>query len=498
MEGAWGSANRRGGGDVAGPGSGPPRWAVVLALAALLVACTLVAVLARGRLDLAPHVFYVPILLAAVRFGSRGAAAVAVLSAALAGPGVFLLTRASDDPVTWALHAAFFILLGQTMAWATARRKGAEAAADRSRQTISRLNERLRHQEREVSRRREATERVQGMLGHDTVRVVVQPIADLLTGKVVGLEALSRFQATPERTPDLWFAEAKEVGLGLELELKAVRSALDLVEVLPPDVYLAVNLSPDTIASPRFVELMDGIPPERIVLEVTEHAPVEDYGVLAKALEPFRARGCRLAVDDAGAGFASFRHILRLNPDIIKLDMTLVRNIDQDPARRALASGLISFASDLGAKIIAEGVETTSELGALRNLGVRLGQGYYLARPEALGFVDVTKVENILRPMSLAGGGSAPLPGQERRAASRPEVDRTTSDRRVTIPEHRPTPAPERTEPPRSPKPAPRRGLGIPEYRPDESGGESGRGTDDPTPGGEDAVRARRQARAQQ
>jgi EAL domain-containing protein (putative c-di-GMP-specific phosphodiesterase class I) len=497
MEGAWGPANRRGESSVPGPGSGPPAWAVILALVALLAASTLVAVLVRGRLDIAPHVFYIPILLAAVRFGTRGAAVVALVSAAWGGPGVSLLApgRASE-PIEWAVHGAFFVLLGLTMAWVTARRKGAEAAADRSRQTISRLNERLRHQEREVASRREATERVQGMLKKESVRIVVQPIADLLTGKVVGLEALSRFQATPERTPDIWFAEAKDVGLGLELELKAVRSALGLVEAMPPDVYLAVNISPDTIASPRFVELMDGIPPERIVLEVTEHAPVEDYGVLARALEPFRARGCRLAVDDAGAGFASFRHILRLNPDIIKLDMTLVRNIDQDPARRALASGLISFASDLGAKIIAEGLETTTELGALRNLGVRLGQGYYLARPESLGLVDLSKVEKILRPMSLAGGGSAPLPGQERPADTPAQAPATpaTSGQRLTIPEHRPEPSPGQ-QPPRRPKPVLQRGLRIPEHRPERE--DPGRGRDATADAG-GAVPARRQAPAQQ
>ena len=117
-------------------------------------------------------------------------------------------------------------------------------------------------------------------------------------------------------------------------------------------------------------------------------------------------------MDDAGAGFASFRHILRLNPDIIKLDMTLTRNIDQDPARRALASGLISFASDLGAKIIAEGLETTSELGALRTLGVRLGQGYYLARPGPLSFVDFRRVERILRPSRWQVAAPRPSPAK--------------------------------------------------------------------------------------
>jgi EAL domain-containing protein (putative c-di-GMP-specific phosphodiesterase class I) len=450
MEGAWGPTKqprgsrperRFGGGSKLASGSSTP--AALFIVAALLVACTAVAYLLDGALDVVPHLFYIPILMAAVRFGPIGATVTAVMAAGVSGPGLALLGRSggSQEPLDWVVRGAFFILLGLAMAWVAARHRGAEEAVDRSRQTITRLNERLRFQEKEIVRRREATERVQRMLEEDAYTIVVQPIADLKTARVVGVEALSRFNAAPERTPDGWFAEAKEVGLGLELELKTVRSALELVALLPRDMYLAVNLSPDTIASPRFVELMDGIPAERVVLEVTEHAPVDDYEVLAKSLEPFRAQGCRLAVDDAGAGFASFRHILRLNPDVIKLDMTLTRNIDHDPARRALASGLISFASDLGAKIIAEGIENTSELGALRALGVGLGQGYYLGRPEPLRFLDFTRVEKTLRPMNLAGGGSAPLPGQKQRTAAP-----AAPGQRTTIPEHRPKRQPSATD----------------------------------------------------
>jgi EAL domain-containing protein (putative c-di-GMP-specific phosphodiesterase class I) len=322
------------------------------------------------------------------------------------------------------VQAGFFLATGLAMAWIVARRKGAEGALDRSRQTISRLNERLRFQEREMARRREATERVQQMLQQDSLRVVVQPIADLESGKVVGVEALARIHATPDRTPDAWFAEAFEVGLGLEMELKALRSAVDLVHKLPAGVFMSINLSPDTISSPRFHELLTEVPAERMVLEVTEHAPIDNYDALAKNLEPLRATGCRLAVDDAGAGFASFRHILRLNPDIIKLDMTLTRNIDNDPARRALASGLISFAGDLGASIIAEGIETASELGALRTLKVSYGQGYYLARPEPLAFIDLSRVERTLMPRPLAGTGAARRPdGEAQPVASRRRVD---------------------------------------------------------------------------
>lgn len=117
------------------------------------------------------------------------------------------------------------------------------------------------------------------------------------------------------------------------------------------------------------------------MLEITEHAHVEDYNCLLQAIEPLRARGVRLAVDDAGAGYSSLQHILQLQPDLIKLDIGLTRSIDLDPARRALASALVSFARETGSHIIAEGVETASELAALRSIGVDKAQGYFLGRP---------------------------------------------------------------------------------------------------------------------
>jgi EAL domain-containing protein (putative c-di-GMP-specific phosphodiesterase class I) len=380
---------------------------VVVLLALLLALCWAATYFVGGTHVVAPHWFYIPILIAAVRFGPKGAAATGAVAGVLAGPLMpsEVDTWVAQPIVEWLSRGIFFVVIGLAMSWLAARRKGAEGALDRSRQTISRLNERLRFQEKEMTRRREATERIQQMLKEpEALRIVVQPIADLKTGRVVGVEALSRFRASVERTPDVWFTEAAEVGLGLELELKALRAAMQVVERLPEALFLTINLSPGTIASPRFHELLDGVPANRVVLEVTEHAPVSDYDALAGSLEPLRARGCRLAVDDAGAGFASFRHILRLNPDIIKLDMTLTRSIDRDPARRALASGLISFATDLGAEIIAEGIETVSELGALRTLGVGFGQGYYLARPESLSFIDLTRVEKALMPAPVAGG----------------------------------------------------------------------------------------------
>jgi EAL domain-containing protein (putative c-di-GMP-specific phosphodiesterase class I) len=119
----------------------------------------------------------------------------------------------------------------------------------------------------------------------------------------------------------------------------------------------------------------------RLIVEITEHATVADYEKLHAALRPMREAGLRLAVDDAGAGYSSLRHILDMQPDFIKLDIGLTRNIDLDPARKALARALVGFAKDTGCRIIAEGVERQSELDALRSIGVTKVQGYLLGRP---------------------------------------------------------------------------------------------------------------------
>lgn len=180
----------------------------------------------------------------------------------------------------------------------------------------------------------------------------------------------------------MWFADAADVGLGLQLELAAIRMSLLHIDHLPPDAYLAVNASPATIVSPELLGLLTSAPRGRVMLEVTEHALVPSYEELGHALEGLREVGVRLAIDDAGAGFASLKHILNLHPDVIKLDMSLTRGIDADPARRALASALLAFGSEISAEIVAEGIETVAELETLRALGVPYGQGYYLGRPQ--------------------------------------------------------------------------------------------------------------------
>ena len=212
-----------------------------------------------------------------------------------------------------------------------------------------------------------------------------QPILDLRNGQPIGAEALSRFAQLPVRAPDKWFAEAASVGLGVELEIIAVENALDHLDLLPSSVYLSVNASVETMLTDRFQEAIAGVASERIVLELTEHTKVVDYDLLDQRIEHLRSSGVRLAVDDAGAGYSGLAHILNLQPDVIKLDISLTRGIDTDPARRALGRALLTFGIDAyNASFVAEGIETEGEYETLRSLGCPCGQGFYLGRPAPL------------------------------------------------------------------------------------------------------------------
>lgn len=215
-------------------------------------------------------------------------------------------------------------------------------------------------------------------------RIVYQPVYRLRTGEMAGVECLSRFDIEPCRGPDEWFNAAYDVGLGEELELRAIQKSLPALERFPGNAFLGINSSPGLICSGGLAHAFEGRDLRRVLLEITEHAIVSDYETLTAALRPMRDQGLRLAIDDAGAGYASMRHIVNLHPDMIKLDMSLVRNIDTDHNLRSLAKALITFARDIGSIISAEGVETAGELDVLRSLGVEKAQGFYLGKPMSL------------------------------------------------------------------------------------------------------------------
>jgi EAL domain-containing protein (putative c-di-GMP-specific phosphodiesterase class I)/CheY-like chemotaxis protein len=226
---------------------------------------------------------------------------------------------------------------------------------------------------------------IDGLVTGDALEVVFQPILDLRTRHVVGAEALSRFHVLPSRPPDQWFAEAAALGRGVELEVAALRRAARLRALMPQEWFLSVNASPAVLSARAGQEALAELASGGLVVEVTEHAPVEDYERLAAAVRSLRELGVRLAVDDVGAGYASLRHILRLDPQVLKLDISLCRGISGDRARQALAAALISFARAIEAEVVAEGIETEEDLGALLGLGVERGQGWLLGRPQPLG-----------------------------------------------------------------------------------------------------------------
>lgn len=225
--------------------------------------------------------------------------------------------------------------------------------------------------------------RIERVLSGQGLSMVYQPIVDINHKRIAGYEALARFRDELSTAgPDQWFRDAHLAGLGVELELYAIETALRIMPQLDKTLDIAVNASPETILDPRLAELFERTAStDRVVLEITEHAAVERYEAIAQCLKPYREHGLKIAVDDAGAGYASFRHILNLNPDRIKLDMSLTRDIDADPARRALAAALIHFSAETGSTLVAEGVETAAELATLKELGVNKAQGYFLGRP---------------------------------------------------------------------------------------------------------------------
>lgn len=225
--------------------------------------------------------------------------------------------------------------------------------------------------------------RIGGVLTDGGLSMVWQPVVELASGRIVGVEALSRFPLGICAGPHEWFADAASVGLGEELEFCAAESGLAVLALLKPDQYVAVNASTEAILRGKIVDLLARMPLHQVVLEITEHEVIKDYAILSDALAPLRRKGMRLAIDDAGAGYASFRHILCLRPDIIKLDISLTHNIDSDVVRRSLAVSLVRFAQEIGCRLVAEGVETRCELDILVELGAHAAQGFFLYRPQS-------------------------------------------------------------------------------------------------------------------
>lgn len=234
------------------------------------------------------------------------------------------------------------------------------------------------HERRE---RVESRGRVQRVIEEGSFHPVFQPLVDMRTRRVLGYEALTRFDdGTP---PDVMFAAAADAGLGLQLEIATLDRAMASVARIPGDLFLDLNASPELVLAVEPLRSLVQLWGKGVVIEITEHARIHDYAGLRAGIARL-GDNVVLAIDDAGSGFASLRHILELRPQFVKLDRELVRHVDSDPARQALAAGMAHFADELSITLVAEGVETREERRALIDLGVWAGQGYLFGRPQRM------------------------------------------------------------------------------------------------------------------
>jgi EAL domain-containing protein (putative c-di-GMP-specific phosphodiesterase class I) len=360
-----------------------PTGAQIALISLALLACWALVYAAGGTRTAFPHVFYIPIVAAALPFGVRGGVVVGVAAMLLAGPVMPLdvATGESQAAANWLVRGGFFIAVGALAGTSTASlRRSFRAGLTRHLSTELEL---ATPQDDPTSAPAWDIQ-IRRALDVGGFATVYQPIYALADGRLIAVEALTRFETDPSPRPDDWFAHAWSIGLGVDLEIAAIAAALATGADLPPDVALSFNASPSTLCDERLVELLDATEPRPLIVEVTEHAVVDDYRQLDDAMVSLRRRGVRLAVDDAGAGFASLRHIVRLQPELIKLDPSLTQNLRDDPVRGPLADCLIEFARRTGSAIIAEGIETPADLATWRDLGAHAVQGHLLGRPGAL------------------------------------------------------------------------------------------------------------------
>lgn len=226
------------------------------------------------------------------------------------------------------------------------------------------------------------TSEVEQLLAPGAVAAVFQPIVRIADRCIIGYEALARFpSATVWRPPDEWFLIADTQGLRVELEVACWSAIADAGS--PPDGgLLFVNTSPITLVDRRLEAVRSRLP-DRLVIELTEQDAVDDYELLRNRLQHWSNDGVHLAIDDTGAGYSSLRHVLQLSPQFLKVDRSIISGVDVDRGRRALVWSLTAFAREVGATVIAEGVERPGELAVLQDAGVQLAQGWLFGKPGA-------------------------------------------------------------------------------------------------------------------
>lgn len=347
----------------------------------LLVGAWAVVYASGGSQRALPHLFYIPIILAVLPFGWQGATATALTASVLCGPLMPLstVTGEAQQVGSWLFRGAMFLLVGNVAYL---------AITVRGRASEHQLSTEVRNAIVRSSAPGDEVDEsliplVESVLKERRFHPVFQPVYSLDDGRLLFVEALTRFDVEPYRSPDHWFAAAIQAGRGTDLDIAAIEEVIAAAADLPPEIQLSVNVSPTTLGDPRLHELIRGTG-RQLVVEITEHAMVEDYHLLRGAVCDLRALGVRIAVDDAGAGIASLRHIVQLAPEIIKLDISLTQGVGSSPLRRALAGALIDFAQSTGAELVVEGIEEIGDLATWTLLGADAAQGFLVGWPSAL------------------------------------------------------------------------------------------------------------------
>ncbi|BCW57046.1 EAL domain-containing protein [Arthrobacter sp. StoSoilB20] len=229
----------------------------------------------------------------------------------------------------------------------------------------------------------EVREGIQSVLADKLLLTAFQPVHALPNGEVVGVEALTRFVGEDGAGADVWFSEAAAAGLGTELEIAALHCALTAAHDVPHTMSVALNLTPATSSDPRVRNLLAAaaLAPDRIIVELT--GSLADVGGQTgrEGLGPLRALGLRLAISASGAALVSLERVEQLRPDIIKLDRHLIEGIESSQGQRVRARAIVELAREIGAEVIAVGVETAEELEEVTALKITAAQGYLLGRP---------------------------------------------------------------------------------------------------------------------
>lgn len=220
-------------------------------------------------------------------------------------------------------------------------------------------------------------DRLEAIIAEHQFVSVFQPIVEMESRRTTGYEALTRFGDEP---PSIVFARAAAIGLGVELELACLQSSLDAGASLPASSWLSLNVSPELVTTRTSLHDLVEHSARDLILELTERMPITDYEGMRTSIQSL-GPSVQLAIDDAGAGYASLRHIIELRPSVVKLDIGVIRGVDADPVRQAMVAGMVHFANEIGCTLVGEGVETIDEAQTLTELGVRMGQGFLFARP---------------------------------------------------------------------------------------------------------------------